>query len=653
MKRVTIQNLTIEHFKGIEALDIDFAGRDCAIYGDNGTGKSTVADAWRWLLYGKNAAGEADFAIKPLNENGETADPGAVTSVTALVYVDGMPIELRRTYHEKWTSRRGSTEKVFDGNATDFSIDGIPKSKREYDAFVAQMIASENVFMLISDTGAFCERLDMKARRAVLFDVCGVMSDADIAASDAKFAPVANDIIKYGADDVRKKLANQRKTVNEEKNRIPTRIDECEKSVAGLRGTDFNALRSAVATIKAERSEIAARIARLENDTLTATKQNELDAAKNALTALDNDNRAYRRAQEPDESAYRAGLAAIKAADGRIAALLAQKRAIDDAAAKCSARIDALRAKWQATEDETYEHETACPMCRRPFDEESLAAAAAEHEADKARRQEALAAEAETEKATLKGHIDAQMKIAAEIEAAQKERAELTASAAPKPETEIKDMDGYAEKRAELSEKIAAINGELATYARDKASARGRLLQRAAELDAQAAALESRIAGEAAIERAEARKAELREENERLGRELAALDDKIYLCEEFTRRKVAMVEDAVNSRFEMARFRLYETQLNGGLADVCIAMLDGVPYSDLNHGSKVALGMDIARTLSRAYGVSLPLIVDNAESVTRLPDAETQLIKLTVSASDKELRCDFSEKEAGRYEPAA
>ena len=68
---------------------------------------------------------------------------------------------------------------------------------------------------------------------------------------------------------------------------------------------------------------------------------------------------------------------------------------------------------------------------------------------------------------------------------------------------------------------------------------------------------------------------------------------------------------------------------------------DGVPYQALNNGAKINVGIDIINTLSLAYGVRVPLFIDNAESVTRLEETETQTIRLVVSEQDKELRIDY------------
>ena len=68
---------------------------------------------------------------------------------------------------------------------------------------------------------------------------------------------------------------------------------------------------------------------------------------------------------------------------------------------------------------------------------------------------------------------------------------------------------------------------------------------------------------------------------------------------------------------------------------------DGVPYINVNSGAKINVGIDIIMTLSHAFGKSVPLFVDNAESVTHITYFDGQIIRLAVNEYDKELRVEI------------
>ena len=155
MRTITIQRLTLANFKGCHSLTLDFQGRDCSIYGDNATGKTTVYDAFCWLLFGKDSSGAAKFDIKPLDETGAVADHGAETSVEAILSVDGQEVTLKRTYFELWSKKRGNKEASFDGHSSGFYFNGLPMAKNEFSSRVAQL-CDENSFRTLTDLRWFC-----------------------------------------------------------------------------------------------------------------------------------------------------------------------------------------------------------------------------------------------------------------------------------------------------------------------------------------------------------------------------------------------------------------------------------------------------------------------------------------------------------------
>ena len=109
-----------------------------------------------------------------------------------------------------------------------------------------------------------------------------------------------------------------------------------------------------------------------------------------------------------------------------------------------------------------------------------------------------------------------------------------------------------------------------------------------------------------------------------------------------------MLEERLNSRFKLARFRLFEQQVNGALGEVCEVLgPDGAPYNGgLNNAARINIGIDIINTLAAHYGITAPLFIDNAEAVSQLIDTPCQLIRLVVSEADAALRVTLTPKEA-------
>ena len=128
----------------------------------------------------------------------------------------------------------------------------------------------------------------------------------------------------------------------------------------------------------------------------------------------------------------------------------------------------------------------------------------------------------------------------------------------------------------------------------------------------------------------------LMEEQSRLAKEYEKLERSAYLMDQFTKFKVAMLEEKINSHFSLARFKLIKENIGGSVEDCCEVIYKGVPFnSGLNHGAQINVGIDIINTLSKYYGKEMPIFVDNAEAVTKLQETDTQIIRLIVKEGEK------------------
>ncbi len=139
------------------------------------------------------------------------------------------------------------------------------------------------------------------------------------------------------------------------------------------------------------------------------------------------------------------------------------------------------------------------------------------------------------------------------------------------------------------------------------------------------------------IERTNKRIQELKDKERELANQIAELEGQEFMTEEFIRTKVDLLESRINSRFEFVKFKMFNAQVNGALEETCEALIDGVPFSNANNASKINAGIDIINTLNEYYGVSAPIVIDNAEAVNNIINSNSQMIKLSVSL-DKSLR---------------
>lgn len=643
--KMQLVSLVLENFKCHERLEIRFDGRNTNIYGENAAGKSSIYDGLTWLLFGKDSHGKKDFDIKPLTLEGSVKDHAAITSVEAVLLVDGVMRKLKRTYYEVWSTKRGSAESTFDGHSSDYFVDDVPCKKNEFARRVGEII-EENAFRLLTSITYFAEELPWQDRRATLFDVAAVATDEEILASDARFAPLTSAMQGLTLGDYRKKLEAQRKGLNKVRTDTPARLDECKKTVTDLSGIDFEVLERQRTEAQNKRTETQRELDQAEHDGGRTELQNQLTGVRNELGRLENENAAHRLAQQQaqgaDEAAsIRQSLNAIRAQESRrqsdLEYLRKRLKTLDDEVATC-------RTRWDAINKEQFQGGT-CPTCGQALPQGKLEASKAAFEQDKARRKDEAVGAANRAKEALKGVQDDITKLEQEVAESQKQAEELSnrlQQLESTPKAEITDMDSYAVQRAELEAQAADIQGKLDGLDKQSAAHRKVLRDALADADRELDRLSGELSKKTALEYANKRMEELRTQAAAASDELNQLDGMLFLCEEFTRHKVKFIEESINRRFSLVRFRLFKEQINGGLEDCCDVTVNGVPYSTgLNSGAKVNAGIDIINTLTQHYGAQVPLFVDNAESVTKLAQADTQVIRLVVSETDKELRCEL------------
>lgn len=219
---------------------------------------------------------------------------------------------------------------------------------------------------------------------------------------------------------------------------------------------------------------------------------------------------------------------------------------------------------------------------------------------------------------------------------------EIERTAASQKEAKDQGSERAAQLRAEIQqteERAATIRNALSVS--DDAPMDKSLTDRLADLRRDIAGKWEMVGKRAALERARERIFELQQSARNAAEQLESVESALYMVDEYTRYKTRFVEDSISSLFRVAKFRLFREQANGGIEERCDVVFDGVPYMGLNSGAKINVGIDIINTLSHHYGVAVPLFVDNAESVTNLEYAATQVIRLVVSESDKKLRCEY------------
>lgn len=435
------------------------------------------------------------------------------------------------------------------------------------------------------------------------------------------------------------------------------------------------------------RAELRLKLAELDDqqNAYARARLDEERRVREELDSLENENKGYRTAQEaalPDLDRLKRKVEDLR----RDAARLEQSAArYEEDAGHLEAMLEQARQEWLAVSGESFGG-AKCPTCGQELPMEQMQAARERFEAGKAQRlagirtvadghkqrAEADRANAKQDRERLAAVQDALNNAAADLMEAEKQPTEIrnmedypvrkkalvanleALKAAPYLEGYLEQRDALtAELKAvpnnwpEYIGKRAVIDAELRREADEKARRDAETEQELAALSAAGSDAKRKkeaavavLANREALLMVQDRMEALRKEQKQSAAQLEQIDRLVNGVEEFIRWKTRFIEDSVNGLFRVVTFRLFKELISGGLEECCDVVVNGVPYAALNNGARINAGMDIIRRLAEHYGVRVPLFVDNAESVTRLEDAGTQVIRLVVSEQDKSLRVE-------------
>lgn len=650
-----ILSLTLENFRSIKNMTVDFDGRDADVLGANGTGKTTIANAICWLIIDRPATDEADFTPKTEGTHGLNHKASMTVELA-----NGQKLTLAKDFYEKWTRKRGAAVDEFTGNVVDYYVDGVKSKKKEYTEVVetACGIDIERVKMLMV-LGYFADTMKTDEKRRILFEMAGEFTDMDVIAANEELEGIEDFFLMPGTEDKHytveqwKKIATeQRKKLNKDLETIPARIDEASKNVAE-NIEDAEALNAELRRLEEKKAGLE------EQKRSLSTEDGKQEATRAALAGLEVDL-ATKRAAYIEQ-----GAAANQEVNARIESL--QEKGFDldvegDLIVRKRNDVGVRREEMQQQREALLKEYASvaarqwdagsetCPTCHQPMPQsliEELRAQfnetnAAEKE-DINRRGQACSKEKIEELRAREAELMQQIEAIHEQQKKRtKELSELRASlTTPPPFEETQEYKEIAARMEEIRARQrlgqSAADGTMNAYDRDIQTVKDEI-----------AAVNMQIAKAQASENSRKRVGELRQELKAAAEQMEYLEQGLHLCEEFIRTKARMVTDSINEKFRFVRFVLFRNQINGGLREVCEPTIrnaagEWVEYRSANYAAQVNAKLDIVTTLMQQYGVHLPILMDQGESVTEPLAVDEQLIRFIVSAEDEEIRVEVKE----------
>lgn len=651
MNEIRLFKLALRDFQG-GTFTLEANGKDVFIFGANEAGKTRLVSAFSWLLFNKDALGRNDFEIKNLDAQGEAAH-GLEHSVEGEFALTGQSVILKKIYREKWAKKRGNISREFSGHTTEYFIDGVPVQEKDYNARIGEMTGDESRFRLLTSPVTF-PALHWQKQRGLLLEICGDISDGDVIASDEKLSSLPTVLGKHTLEDHRKVVITRRSEINKEMERIPVRIDENRRAMPDVTGIDRKASEEEAQKIGTALNDAKLRLQGVNTGGNIADLTKKISSLNADLRKLEEAHRVKSLGMQnilnqqilEVRAKVNADRLRIQSIDGDLKFKEAQIKQADF-------NLSELRRKWGIVDGENFENTISdtCPACGQALPAERVQAA----------RDKALAHFNERKAETLgeinqngKGFREQRDRLQGEIYALHKEK-EILVMATPDEELHLKnlteerdilklsseDFSGL-QNRADLLDEIENLEVQIKAEREGRTQDIEKVRAEISDLDTKLIYARSRVLLFEKRDQGEKRIEDLKADEKRLSAEFERLEGELYLIEQFIKTKVSMLTERINGKFEIVRFKLFNTLINGGIEDCCEITVRGVPFNGgLNNAARIQAGCDIIRTLQQHFQMRAPVFCDNRESVTDLPQLSCQMISLVVSPEDKILRVEI------------
>ena len=673
MKQIELTSIKIEDFRGTKSLELQLDGKDTVVRGANGTGKTTILDAYLWCLTGKDSQGRTDCEIKR-REKGETL-PKVDASVTVVLRVDGEPWTLRRTLHEKWQKPRGTTEEQFKGNETLTEVNGVPTSVTEYSQQVGALIPYDRIITLTMAGYFFA--LPWQDMRTQLIEMTGVSREEierAVVASDARFAKLTDKLTGKTLEGYRREILASKRKTRTELDGIQPRIDQTEKlkpeegDKTALLGERAKVEYKLTKLRASERSRLDSYQAHLDERKTLLARISDLELEQQQIVRKAEEERAYRQEQianSQDEqytavvkelatwkqslSRYQDDLNATK--EGRVQAIQRLDRVNEN--------VENLRLVYSRTASEQYDGTELCPTCHQPLPEERQEEARQRWHKERTERLERIARDGKESKELAdnqKAEIARLTKRTEELEASVQEatkqilalKSQRDKLESARQAAEAVRQEQIAKLQAEpllLPNRYHDIDGEIKEAQAKLEELAGRTEEQEDEVTkAEIAKQEEEMAKiQKQIDDCD-RRDELDKEIKRLhsvGRDLAQtladLEAMEQVITDYSQALVQAYEGRIGDLFPTLRFALFDYTQAGDRYETCIPLIGDAHYDTANTASRINAGIELHNALAQHLGLTAPLIVDNRESVTELTAHSGQVISLMVDPTAKEL----------------
>lgn len=654
MKKILFKTLKLHNFCGIRDGVFDFGEDLTVISGDNGRGKSTIGNAIMYTLFGTDTNG-MQLDIKTFDENHNIIKEIEHSSELVML-IDGDEISFKRVLTDKWKGDKCT-------NNFKYYVDGELTTAGDFSNVV------DDIFQKDPFAWCICPNLFLgmtwQNQRAFLQSLAGDISVEDITKGEEKYDYLVELLKQKDIDAILHHLKHKRTEVQKELDAVPIRLAELDKAMPEKQ--DWEALEAEKAELKEKLVEVDNKIYQIRTGGADRVR---LDGIRKKIEFAEKRKRMMEQGADKEstdnmtkhQSDVLNANAAFYKAESTVDNLKAVMGGYPTTEVQINAQIEECKKKvggfnkrseeiakrsWEWNDKDGF-----CPQCGQalPLCDVQLLKQESQNRfnSQKAEDMKELnnefaklqSAYTELNKELEKLNDDRQtttnqlVKAQQALNDAEKHKAEVDADVPRTYEQILAEKEEYQQVLKEISE----LQAELDKPSENNEDNDKLLLQ----LDEERKPLSDRndevlelLASKASYDNTMSHIEAAQNDKTTFQEQLDDIDDKLNITNEFYQLSCKALEDKVNQHFRFVKWSLFLPKLDGEKKPYCECYHNGVPYSRLNGAAKVNAGIDIARTIGQFYDVSVPVVLDECESVNHPLSTGGQQIRLVVSKDDK------------------
>lgn len=638
MKKIELKKMNILNFKGIRKLSVEFS-KNTVIQGDNAVGKTSIYDSFLWAIFGKDSSGVSNFGIKTFDKENKII-PKIPHEVEIFLLINNKEIVLKRCLSEKWITKRGTSDEIFEGNTTEFFYNNVPCSASDYNLKIRD-ICDEEIFKLITNVNYF-KNLKTEQRRELIMQLTSDITDNYIAEKNIDFKELLKEITGKKIEEYKKEISAKIKKMNDEKDFLPAKIEEIERNIPELK--NWYEIEKSIENYEKEYEKISKIL--ISESKKIEEKGNEKRKFLlniNQLKDKKTDKIIFLRREiihsyNEEKESQEVILSKIERNNYEISNFEQKNKEILEKIKENNEKIEILRNNFKLISSEKFEIDQenfVCQTCKRKFENEKI----------EQKKQELLENFNKQKSEKLEKINENGIKIKeennefqinfqknnAEIEKLSSLILDLKKEQKNVPEPNITELIEKNNEIIEIDSKILELE-EIISKFNDNQLNNDDLIEKQKEINNKILELKIELSKKEIIFSMNERKNELNNQLIIISKEIVKLQGIEDIIRRFNKEKINEVERVVNEKFKITRFKMYDKQINGGEKEICepINIENGVPLSDLNGAGKINIYLDIINAFVNFYKISAPIFIDNRESYTKIINCESQLINLEV-----------------------